>query len=65
MDEWKEWKQYVLKELESCDQSLEYIRSDVQDIKIEIATLKARASAWGAIAGLIPGVALALWQFLR
>jgi hypothetical protein len=60
---WNEWSKYVLKELERLNDNYEALQKDftqqIQEVKIEIATLKVKAGVWGLIAGAIP-VAIAL-----
>jgi hypothetical protein len=36
----------------------------VEDVRVDIATLKARAGVWGLIGGLIPAVGLAIYFLL-
>ena len=37
------------------------ITQKMEDVRVDIATLKARAGIWGLIGGLIPAVGLAIY----
>ena len=50
---WREWSRHVLSELKRQRISLERLESQFSLLQIEIATLKAKASFWGATAGAI------------
>lgn len=60
---WNEWSKYVLKELERLNDNYEGLQKDftkqIQEVKVEIATLQVKAGVWGLLAGAIP-VAIAL-----
>ena len=59
---WVEWSKYVLKELERLGTCYEKLERDIQDIHIEITKLKMKASAWGALAGMVPAIiVLIMW----
>jgi hypothetical protein len=57
---WENWSRHVLKELERLAESQKDHVDGLVGIREEIATLKAKASIWGAIAGLIPSIILFL-----
>jgi hypothetical protein len=65
---WKEWSNYVLKELERLNDNVETVKNEIGDIKISLATLqtsfKIKSGIWGAIAGLIPAVAVLIYTLL-
>ena len=50
---WSEWSKYVLKELEDNDKDHKEILAGLKKIEIDLATLKAKAGVWGALAGFI------------
>lgn len=57
MDDWKEYSRLVLSELERLDKEMKDQNEKLDMIRIEIATLKTKASLWGFIAGaLITGL---------
>jgi hypothetical protein len=62
---WNEWSRHVLAELERNNDELKELRSALEGIRVEIATLKVKAGVWGAAAGLIPTIAAALFIVLR
>lgn len=59
---WHEYKQFVLKELEAFHASVKEINQRVADIreidvpalKVEIAMLKVKSGVWGLVGGSIP-----------
>ena len=50
---WNEWSRHVLAELERADQGIQRLVTVSNEIKIDIATLKVKASVWGAVSGII------------
>ena len=63
-DGWEAWSNHVLKELERLNSCYESMRKSHQVMTTEIATLKVKASMWGAIAGTIPGLIIAFMVWL-
>ena len=64
---WNEWSKHVLLELNrlnglysqltvALQERNDAMNKEIQDIRVELATLKVRASIWGALAGLIPAL---------
>jgi len=51
---WKEYQRLVLSELERHSSLIESLRSDVAQVRTDIAMLKVKSGIWGAIAGTIP-----------
>ena len=64
-DGWDQWAKFVLKELERLNANYETLRGEVGKVHTEIATLKVKAGAWGAIGAAIPVLALLLIQLMR
>jgi len=62
---WNEWSRHVLSELERNNDELKELRTALEGIRVEIATLKVKAGVWGAAAGLIPTIAAGLFFVLR
>ena len=50
---WNEWAYKVLGDIERLSTGQDSIQKRLTDIQIELATLKGKASIWGAIAGVI------------
>jgi len=62
---WGEWSKHVLLELKRLNRATDDLSDDIKDLQIHLATLKERASIWGAISGaivLIIGISI---QFLK
>mgnify|MGYP003626413235 FL=1 len=64
---WNEWSKHVLLELnrlntlysqltDALQERNDAINKEIQDMRVELATLKVRASMWGALAGLVPAM---------
>jgi hypothetical protein len=64
---WNEWSKHVLLELnrlnglysqltDAIQERNDAMNKEIQDIRVELATLKVRASIWGALAGLVPAL---------
>jgi hypothetical protein len=52
-DSWSEYQRLVLAELERHNQWLAALDQKLDDIRVELATLKVRSGFWGALAGLV------------
>ena len=50
---WNEWSKYVLKELESLNTKCDAVQKSIHQLRVEIATLKAKAAAWSAVAAIV------------
>ena len=61
---WNEWSRHVLLELERLDGSIQKLVKSTNEIGVDIATLKVKAGAWGALAGIIVVMASILVQLL-
>jgi hypothetical protein len=55
-DTWTEWSKYVLKELERNNDSIDSLRKDIQELKVDMATLKTKIYIIGAILGTLGGI---------
>jgi hypothetical protein len=64
MPNWDEWGRHVLQQLEQQRQDHLQVRGDLNDIKVQLATLKVRAGLWGMLAGVVPVIAALLWKLL-
>ena len=53
-NDWMEYRQYIVRKLEEQSAELTEIRDQVTLMRIDLAMLKVRAGAWGALAGAIP-----------
>ena len=65
---WKEWSNYVLKELERLNENVETVKKEIGDIKISLATLQTsfniKSGVWGALAGLIPAIGVLIYTLV-
>ena len=72
---WNEWSKHILSELERLNSSYESLMKeinrvndqtmkDMHDLKVDLATLKVKASLWGAAAGSVPVLILILMNKL-
>lgn len=64
-DGWKEWSNYVLKELERLDECYQRLDTKVGQVLEEIARLKVKSGVWGALGGLIPVIIVIALYVLR
>lgn len=53
-----EYRMLIMKSLESLQEELKTVHEDLMTIKVAIAQLQARASIWGALAGLLGGAVI-------
>ena len=63
MDGWNEWSRHVLSELERLDGGIQKLVEISNSIRVDIATLKVKASIWGAISGIVIVLTSVLLQF--
>ena len=61
---WNEWSRHVLAELQRADLGIQRLVTMSNEIKVDIAMLKVKASIWGAVAGLIVVLSSVLIQLL-
>jgi hypothetical protein len=68
-DSWKEWSNFVLKELERLNDKLEKIETVQGEIKVSLATLQTsfniKSGIWGALAGLIPAIGVLIYTLVK
>ena len=63
---WNEWSRHVLAELERLNGCYEGLRVSVEKIHVEIAMLKVKSGAWGALGGAIPVIiGLGVWAITK
>jgi len=71
---WNEWSKHVLLELnrlndlysgltDALQERNDAINKEIQEVRVELATLKIKASLWGATAGMVPAL-MVLGSFL-
>jgi hypothetical protein len=63
-DGWNEWSRHVLKELERMNARQDRMDDRLGRIETEIATLKVQAGLWGAVAGIIPAIGVAIFHMM-
>lgn len=62
---WTEYQKLVLAELERHSEALKSLERHLNKIEIEIATLKIKATLWGAVGAAIPAMGIALFELLK
>ncbi len=62
---WGEWSKYVLKELERLNSCYDGINTQLGRVREEIATLKVKASIWGALGGCLPILIILAIKFIE
>lgn len=62
---WAEWGKYVLKELDRQNDCNTYLTEAVNSIRVDIVMLKMKCTAFGLIAGAVPGAILAIITYLK
>ena len=62
---WNEWSKHVLAELERLNDKSDTLTNEMRDVQIKLATLKERASIWGAVSGaIVLGIGMII-QFIK
>ena len=51
---WNKWQEFVLGELKELNESQKELTKGLNQISLDIATLKVKSGVWGLIGGLIP-----------
>ena len=57
---WEKYQLMVLKELQTHSDALKKLDGDMVQLRVELATLKTRATIWGATAGAVPPIFVAV-----
>lgn len=55
-----EYKKLLLHELDKHSQCLEGIERAIQQLRVDVEGLKIKASIWGLLGGLLPGIGILL-----
>ena len=61
---WPEYRREVMSAIRALKEDVRALDGKVDDVRLDVAGLKIRASAWGAIAGAIPAAIAILWHYL-
>lgn len=62
--DWSEYQRLVMSKLESLEKGQEATRLEVGNLRVDMGMLRVKSGLWGAVAGVIPGVAFLLYQIL-
>ena len=62
---WNEWSKHVLAELGRLNDKSDQLSRELQDVQIKLATLRERASIWGAVSGAIVLAVGMVIQFIK
>jgi hypothetical protein len=57
-NDWRDWSKFVIKGLESLNTRVDAITQDIINLRIELTTLKTKASLFGLFGGIIASVIL-------
>ena len=63
-NDWNHYQKLVLSKLDDHQIEIRYIREDTARLRVDVSALKIRAGIWGALAGAIPAIAVALFWLL-
>ena len=61
---WPEYRREVMASLHQLREDVKQLDGKVDDVRLDVAGLKIRASAWGALAGMIPAAIAIIWHYL-
>lgn len=64
-DGWEEWSRHVLLELERLNSNYAKLADEVKEVQIQLATIKEKATLFGAFSGAIILLIGALIQFFK
>lgn len=64
-NDWPEFKRLVLDKLDTQHHDLKRLSEQLLAVQLQLASLKVRASAWGAAAGMLPAIAAVLYSLVR
>lgn len=60
---WPEYRREVMERLQSLRDDVKALDDKVDGVRIDVAGLKIKASAWGALAGAVPAAVAILWHY--
>ena len=61
---WPEYRREVMERLQSLREDVKALDGKVDEVRLDMAGLKVKASVWGAIAGAIPAAVAIAWHYL-
>ena len=64
-ESWDSYQRLVLDKLAAHGERLGCIDKKVSDLRVDLAALKIRAGLWGAIAGALPALVVAVMWVLK
>ena len=64
-NDWPEFKRLVLHRLDQQHTDHTEVRDALNGIRVQLATLRARAGLWGALAGMVPVIAALLYSLVK
>lgn len=64
-DGWKRYQHFILEELKSLKGWLKQVSEEQKNIRIEVASLKVKAGAWGLLGACVPVVIMLGINFLK
>ena len=65
-NDWDEYRKFVIEKLDDHDRTLRDVHELQRETLTAIATLKVKASLWGAVAGSVPVLLMvAIWLVIK
>ena len=61
--DWNEYQRLVMSKLESLEMGQKDTRTEVGNLRTDMAVLKVKSGLWGALAGSIPAAILLMLHF--
>ena len=61
---WEQYQKLVLAKLDDHGKDIGKIREDTARMRVEVGALKVRSGIWGALAGVIPALGVAIFWLL-
>jgi uncharacterized membrane-anchored protein len=61
---WNEWSNKVLSDLDQYNQDIQNLYEKINELKIELAVMKAKAAVWGAIGGVCISAVISIGVFI-
>lgn len=63
LGDWSEYQRLVMSELQQLRADVKGAREEINNVRIEMTTLKVKAGLWGMLAGTVPAAVAVLLHF--
>lgn len=64
MNDWGKYEKLVIFRLDEMKEELCRVHLELHKVKVELTSIKAKASLWGLVAGTLPATVAIVWQIL-